>query len=298
MNNQQQLQAALRAIIQPVVSEHHIEWPLLTQLPTAALVQLLQLYDINIPFDQRLAFRAALLPDNLLHRVDNAPLTPALAAKIKLVPADEYNDQALTSYELVYPNADAVRRPIVATLRQLGVPEGRLKQQAPPHATAMTAETEDYYLYANTTISLPKHLASLEDLKKRIHHLTDPLLQKSMLLTAFVLTEGFVKAQLVAAIPSVPANVRGTAFQTMIMKDIAQKLRSPRGRADLYQLFFDGHSLPTIPHIVLRNLLAHDSTAVTITNGKITYLNEDHHLETVDPKALLSDLQRFAQALN
>jgi len=297
MNSQQQLQAGLRAIIQPVVTEHHIEWPLLTKLPTEALVQLLQLYDVHIPFGQQLAFQAALLPDNLLHRINNAPLTSALTAKIKLVPS-ENSDQVLTNYELVYPTADAVRRPTVATLRQLGVPEGRLKRQAPAHATVMTAETEDYYLYANTTITLEKHLGSLDSLKKRINHPTDPLLQKSMLLTAFVLTEGFLKAQLVAAIPSIPANVRGTAFQTIVMKDITQKLRSPRGRADLYQLFFDGHSLPTIPHLALRNLLAHDSTAVTITNGKVTYLNEDHHLESVDAKNLLTELQRFAKELN
>ncbi|VDG30853.1 hypothetical protein MUDAN_DOGOELCO_00354 [Lactiplantibacillus mudanjiangensis] len=293
INRQQQLQAGLRAIIQPEVTAQTITWPLLTQLATPTLVQLLELHGLFMPFEQHLSFTADSLPENLLKHVPDAPLIAALNAKIELVPGNN-----LTTTELRYPAAETVRRPIVATLRQLGVPEGKLKLSATPKPVKATPESENYYLYAHTPITLEQHLAALADLQKALTHQNNPLLQKSLLLSAFVLTEGFLKSQLVAVIPNVAANVQGHAFQTLVVRDISQKLRSPRGRADLYHLFFEGQTLPTIPHFELRNLLAHDNAATTITKGQVTYMDEDHQLTTVPFKAIIGGLRGFAEHIS
>ena len=136
----------------------------------------------------------------------------------------------------------------------------------------------DFYIeasqYSSESIS-----QKLDEIKRIIENgSNDEIIVKSLILSAFSITEGYMRAIVYDQIPDFEVSGLDDTLKNILQKDILRKLSNNKTRIELYKEL-TGKKLKSIPfYKEVRNSLAHNILSVRILNENIIINNGNENL--------------------
>lgn len=209
-------------------------------------------------------------------------------------------DIPLLETEGVFTDDD--KEKIFELLREYGIPEGTEYENGGmddyPESFKYydSFEDEEYLFYKNFRIPHEKYREEILEIKTMIKSQQLPLVQKSLLLAAFVYTESYVKSIIGKRIPDKNSNIRNENFINMIHKYIKNKLTTTQGRKELFKELYN-QKLPNIPNTAIRNVLAHDIPDVELKDEIIKYLDKEGNFQKISIDRIFDELQNYSNKL-
>lgn len=278
-----------------------VQWPSLETLDGTTLEELLNYFEIDLPLGKDITFIEAF---SMLVRPElTDSYIEAFLEKAVLVNDRGCRDSVL-DVKLRIPGLHEIRGEVVGFLRESGVPEGTVYENGGemnqyPEWTRFWggSEDEDYRLYREFGLGYEKYVADMSDIESKVDSLDDvDIAKKALILSAFILTESFIKSKIVKKIPDKDTNILNLHFRRIIEKYINNNLKTTEGRNRLFKEFYEG-TLGEIPNVKLRHVLAHDIAAPEIRGGQIVFQIESNDW-SLDICNIFAELKDFAKKLD
>ncbi|MBK5211156.1 MAG: hypothetical protein JJE36_02410 [Coriobacteriia bacterium] len=278
----------------------YVEWPSLDTLDETVLEELLDYFEIDLPFGKDIGFTEAVRMVARSGVIDSH--IEVFFEKAAIVNDRSCRDD-VSSIKLRIPELPEIKEEVVGFLREKGVPEGTFYENGGemnnyPERTRCWggADDEDYRLYREFGLEYEKYIAEISDIESKVDSLDDvDIAKKALILSAFILTESFVKSKIVNKIPDKDTNILNLHFRRIIDKHINANLKNADGRKGLFKEFCEG-KLGKIPNVGLRNVLAHDIAIPEIRGGQIVFQIKGSDRD-LDICAVFSELKDFAKKL-
>jgi ribosomal protein S26 len=137
-------------------------------------------------------------------------------------------------------------------------------------------DDETYWNYKNLSVNISTYKNKISFIREKAEITTDALTKKSLIFSAFVITETYIKSKIVSNLPNVDTAIKVPLYRAIVEQSINKDLRESSGRQRLYNRMFksDNLILLPIPNVALRNALAHDIESPSIDEDKISYFDE------------------------
>lgn len=165
-----------------------------------------------------------------------------------------------------------------------GVPSGQqFEHELPEHLSYWQEDFSDvdYDSYRRYPIKFEKYEQSIIDVFNKIDLATDPLIKKSLILSALIVTESMFKSVIVEKIPE--DNEISKFGKEILEKEINKTLRGNNdGKNQLFKKLYNKNA-PSQNWTSLRNSLAHDIESCLIDNNEIVYINLKNDEEDMYP---------------
>lgn len=244
---------------------NYVEFPDSRSISDDQIESLLDYFRLEIPFGETISFEEALreylkgvydVSDDMLDSLD--------------YPSEEFDFPGI--------NAGEIRELAIDLLIEAGAPIGETLYED-------AGELPESYMYWNDSddsfdqysIKIVNYKQEIELIKNKVASNDDALIKKSLVLAAFVFTESFVRSKIISILPDL------NSYDDVITRDILKKyfddkLEKTAGRKELYKQYFGNSQtvdefkkLSDIPHVKLRNILAHDISKSEVIGSRIRY---------------------------
>lgn len=272
----------------------YVEFPDSRRIENDQIKRLLDYFGVEIPFEEAIAF-----PIDYLSTDYNIPYD-----FLEQIEIDDF----------VFPSLDEIRDEVINLLKEKGAPIGEtLREDAgelPRRYSYWVIdgddEEEDYY----DQYSIEFHSYSLEinNIRTKLTGSLDDIVKKSLLLASFVYTESFIRSKVRLLLPDL-RTIRDTTTREILRKYFDDKLGKTAGRKELFKKYFGSRQNPQkilsdMPHVKLRNILAHDISSSKVNELEITYDYQENSKGTattytvsVNMVELIGELEQFAKDL-
>lgn len=244
---------------------NYIEFPDSKSISDDQIKLLLGYFGLEIPFGEPISFEETLrkylkcvydVSDDMLDSLD--------------YPSEEFDFPGI--------NDGKIRDLAIDLLIEAGAPIGEtLYEDAGelPESYMYWNDSDD--LFDQYSIEIVNYKQEIELIKDKVASNDDALIKKSLVLAAFVFTESFVRSKIISILPDL------NSYDDVITRDILKKyfddkLEKTAGRKELYKQYFGNSQtadklkkLSDIPHVKLRNILAHDISKPEVIGSKIRY---------------------------
>lgn len=286
----------------------YLEWPLIRSLDENIIITLLEYFDLFFPFGERIDL-SDLVKGRLLSNIPEVfpSIKSSIMEKVGLYDCDEELrlESDIWSLSIQFPELDDIHDEIAELLAKLGVPEGTKYENGGelnnyPEWTRYFAESEysDYEYYSKFSSSYINFEDDMENIKKKLfEYENDELIVKSMILSAFIHTESFVKSKIVDKIPNIEDSVKNTHFKEILKNEIEKNLKTTDGRKKLFKKFNDNNKLKNIPNVELRNILAHDISSPSVKNKKIIFKSNEDNIKELEIELVINELVTYSSKL-
>ncbi|MBU5272601.1 hypothetical protein KQI00_10385 [Staphylococcus caprae] len=121
-----------------------------------------------------------------------------------------------------------------------------------------------------------------------------------MMLTIFILSESYVSSLIVSNLPYRNKNLIDKTYEKIIQKYISNNIRTRNGRKRLVKDFY-GKEMTEMPHIKLRDSLAHEIEKVELKDNNFIYdnsrPNKNENIIKINLNKVIDDLEQFSQCL-
>lgn len=195
---------------------------------------------------------------------------------------------------------DVVRDELLQVVRNQGAPIGRTLREdegsVPPEFGSFATEEYEYRLLHREILDYKQEMDNIVDMLKIENQ---AIKIKSLLLTSFILTESFIRAEVMCFLPEIEKSNLDPVTKELLNNYFNDKLEKTAGRQELYRKYFGNTLTPNaklgdIPFVKLRNTLAHDLEMAYLNNGKIKWKERNKQGELVDQEEeILSIIQRL-----
>ena len=219
-----------------------------------------------------------------------------------------------------FPNLDddVIRDSVINLLIDSGAPIGRIfyedAGEVPEEYSYWNNSDQMYWndsddLLDQYSIEFVSYKEEIDLIRKKVAENDDSLIKKSLILAAFVYTESFVRSKIISLLPDLDT-CGDVITRNILKKYFDDKLGKTAGRKELYKQYFGNSQiedelkkLSDIPHVKLRNILAHDISTSEVTGSIIRYSFIDNSRQgsitsvEKDIDELLSELIDFSETL-
>lgn len=249
----------------------YIEWPKISSLDEAILLELLYFFGVKIPFGTELSI------DKFMRILTSEPNPKAIQMWHEIGSQLSFRTNAFHRLYIQIPDLTSIRDSIDSKLVAWGVPENTVYENGHEmdHYPNELKIWNDFDALDSPelreAIRLDELKAKLEALKKAISVATDPIMQKSSVLGAFVLTESFVVSKINEAVRDSLVGFVDTDLEEQLYRHLTAELWRPNNRAKVYKMFM-GRDLLKPPHDWIRNIAAHDINAIEIFHDQLKYV--------------------------
>lgn len=187
-----------------------------------------------------------------------------------------------------FPNLDddVIRDSVINLLIDSGAPIGQTcyedAGEVPEEYSYWSNSDQMYWNDSNDlldqySIEFVGYKKEIDLIREKVVENDDSLIKKSLILAAFVYTESFVKSKIISLLPDLDSNVDAIT-RDILKKYFDDKLEKTAGRKELYKQYFGNSQtvvelkrLSDIPHVKLRNILAHDISTSEVIGSRIRY---------------------------
>lgn len=214
-----------------------------------------------------------------------------IANKEKLESVEE-----ILNAEIEFPNKEMISILLEEILDEYGVPDGtgyefdgNVPQELEYWSNQINDDDYEYQSLKLINTDIQQYEVKIDAIRDKVITEDDDLTKKSLLLSAFVITESFIKAKIVSRLPDTDTVVSDNFYKEILEKHISKELRETAGRERLFNKVFETENIKmlAIPNLGLRNSLAHDIEAPTIKGEDINYF---HDREKVNKKVSITEL--------
>jgi len=276
---------------------NYVEFPDSRSISDDQIESLLDYFGLEIPFGETISFEEALrgylkgvydVSDDMLDSFD--------------YPYKEFNFPSINDSE--------IRELAIYLLIEVGAPIGEtLYEDAGelPESYMYWNDSDD--LFDQYSIEILNYKQEIELIKNKVASNNDALVKKSLILAAFVFTESFVRSKIISILPDLNS-YDDVITRNILKKYFDDKLEKTAGRKELYKQYFGNFQtadelkkLSDIPHVKLRNILAHDISTSEVIGSRIRYSFIDNSREgsitevEIEINELLEELITFSENL-
>lgn len=265
----------------------YVVWPPLESCDDDQLALLLDYFGIEIPFGETQSIQA-------------------LAADAFGVNLDIVREADPDSGEVTFCTLDEAKPRILNFLREQGVPEGTVSEydmddSYPDHLRYFTSkhlwDDPEMDYYTQTPITLTEYLQHIDDVKIVFGKTDDKLTKCSLILSALIFAECYVKSTITNQLNSVLPYISKVFDRDTFMRRANQQMRREDGQGLFHRLLFAGRKLPQTPCWDIRNSLAHsiDTAECKLENGTeiLTYLDSSSTRVSINVEEIFSKLSDF-----
>lgn len=265
----------------------YVEWPPLDTCDDEQIDLLLRYFDIEIPFGETWSVEDL--------------VTRAFGVGFDIVSSINADDK-----ELTFHNFEDAKPEILEYLRGRNVPEGAVYEydmgdNYPDHMKYFTSkhlwDDQELDYYTQEPITLTKYLKHIEDAKISFAKTNDTLAKCSLILSALIFAECYVKSAIVNELNSALSAISRIFDLRTFMNHTHKQLRTVEGRNYFYRLLNSGQKLGNLPWTDIRNSLAHslDAAECKVENGKeiLVYLDRNNEEASADVEVIFKDLSSF-----
>lgn len=148
----------------------------------------------------------------------------------------------------------------------------------------------EYQNYKDLDIDAYTQIQKIKTIKSKVAQTPDILVKKSLIFSAFVTVETYVRAVISKKLPDT-STIEDPNYKKIIETYINQKLITRDGRKELFKIAYDtNQQLSEIDNIELRDELAHniDGPKLDLNNNMISYnlIKKENHQWINEPKEL------------
>lgn len=276
---------------------NYVEFPGSSSISDDQVESLLDYFNLKIPFGETISFEEVLRE---------------YFKDVYDVSDDMLDSLSYPPEEFDFPGIDdnEIRELVINLLIQVGAPIGEtLYEDAGelPNSYMYWNDSDD--LFDQYSIEIVNYKREIELIKNKVANNDDALIKKSLILAAFVYTESFVRSKIISILPDL------NSYDDVITRDILKKyfddkLEKTAGRKELYKQYFGNSQtvnelkrLSDIPHVKLRNILAHDISTSEVIGSRIRYSFIDNSRQgsitevEIEIDELLEELITFSENL-
>ncbi|HFI0519872.1 TPA: hypothetical protein ACGOZ0_001124 [Streptococcus suis] len=275
---------------------NYVEFPDGRSIEEHQIEQLLDYFGIEIPFDEEVEFSAREALQNYYQ-----------------LPADFIDQLQIDDEIFMFPSLTEIRDEVIELLVEKGAPIGQtLYEDAgeiPAKYMYFASDDEDDEDYYNQySIEFLNYSSEIENIKTKLRAATDDIVKKSLLLASFVYTESFIRSKVRALLPDLNT-ISDDTTKDILKKFFDDKLGKTTGRKELFKKYFGSRQTPPVilsdmPHVKLRNILAHDISSSRVQGLEIEYQFQENNngipteqTVVVSMTDLIDQLEHFAQDL-
>lgn len=282
---------------------NYVEWPDLKSLEDDQIKELLFYFGIEIPFGETKDIYIEDIKSTVFGMCNSNKKNLNFIKSASIV----LNDQDVENQDFIFrikiPELSHVKEKICDLLRKYGVPEGTEYENGgmndyPNSFKYFYTEDDEYLFYKEFGIEHNKYRIEILKILDMINNQSNELVKKSLLLTAFIYTESYVKSIIVNKIPDKDSLIINKQFKNIIGSYITKNLQKTSGRQELFKKFCL-EKLPKIPNIELRNILAHDIDAAKLEEDIISFSDKSENMKTknISINEIFKELQDFSDVL-
>lgn len=246
--------------------------------------------------------------------IDNNKMEEALAEilGISLDTVDALNltieenighDDFLYGYYVEFPQKENMDKDLLSEIESQDldkIPWGETKYYSESEFSNTSVDPFGYRAEWEYEMFLQKHIPSKENiisqLKEIQKNLTtyseNTIITKSLILSAFSITESFVRSLLWKEIEPIDESNLKDELKTFIKKLFSKSLTRANDRIEIYK-DLKGETLKPIPNIQVRNSLAHDMFAAQIECDMLVIKNKKDEEEYFNINNLITDLIKY-----
>ena len=282
---------------------NYIEFP--DDISDDQIESLLDYFGLTIPFGETISFEEALR---------------GYLKGVYDVSDDMLDSLNYRSANCHFPDLDddVIRDSVINLLIDSGAPIGKTCDEdageVPEEYSYWNNSDQMYWndsddLLDQYSIEFVNYKEEIDLIRKKVAENDDSLIKKSLILAAFVYTESFVRSKIISLLPDLDT-CGDVITRNILKKYFDDKLGKTAGRKELYKQYFGNSQiedelkkLSDIPHVKLRNILAHDISTSEVTGSIIRYSFIDNSRqgsitnEEKDIDELLSELIDFSKTL-
>lgn len=274
---------------------NYVQFPSEREVTDNQIGQLLDYFGITLPFGETLS---------------EEELFRGCLKSVSDMPESIFEHLEYQGGDFTFPELDEIRDLVIDALEEKGAPIGKEYYED-------AGELPDKYMYWNDSdnlfdqysIEFANYKQELELIKEKIRNNGDSLVKKSLILAAFIYTESFVRSKIINILPDL--NIYSdTITRDILKKYFDDKLEKTAGRKELYKQYFGNSQtenqskrLSDIPHVKLRNILAHDISTSEVIGSRIKYSFIDNSRQgsitevEIEISELLEELTAFSDNL-
>ena len=245
--------------------------------------------------------------------IDNNKMEEALAEilGISLDTVDALNltieenighDDFLYGYYVEFPQKEDINKDVLSGIEDdlKKIPWGKTEYYSESEFSNTSVDPFGYRAEWEYEMFLQKHIPSKENiisqLKEIQKNLTtyskNTIITKSLILSAFSITESFVRSLLWKEIEPIDESNLKDELKTFIKKLFSKSLTRANDRIEIYK-DLKGETLKPIPNIQVRNSLAHDMFAAQIECDMLVIKNKKDEEEYFNINNLITDLIKY-----
>lgn len=265
---------------------NYVEWPLISDLDEDTIVQLLEYFDISLPFGKNV-FISDIIFNELDWKLDRAKRT---LIKDSLM----YDLDELCLQEFIFPSLVDLRDIVNIILKSCGVPEGTINEHdyEMPESLKFWQEDNEFEYYNEHGIEFLNFKNQLKTIEERVKNENDNITIKALILSAFIFTESFTKSIISKLLPEIVSEITNVGFRKRILKSINNDIKTKHGREDLFWTI-SGKKLPPVNNWDLRNSLAHDIGVPVVKGTCIEYLDKKNIQNTITFDEIFENLLKY-----
>lgn len=210
---------------------------------------------------------------------------------------DNYDDNTLSILQDYFKAKYTKREDIISFLREQGVPEVTAYEfeQNFPDSQGYFTTNETQYLYELYAVKLSQFVDEVNTLKTLINAESNPLKLKALLFAIFSLTESYMKQVIWDRIPNIEENVNHDLLEKLLKNYINDSLKNTQKTMELCKnLELD---IKKMPHIDLRNVLAHNIGDPGVVGLDIIYFQKNKIETSKDIRTVINDLLKYAESI-
>lgn len=283
-----------------MVYYYYVEFPKAESLETSTLLSVLEILDINIPFDKSFTY-LDIFSNNILKKdyydKDKEKLNSILSELIE-------NQEK----KIIFKSLDRSRETIIKILNLYNFPEGTIiiDQDDCQNELDDNLDIEEFYMneyetYLDMDFNYFTIAEEVNNLKKLCDESNQEIVKKSLILASFSQTESFFKSVIYNNLPDFGETIENKKIRVMIDNTISNKLQNRKGRIEIFRSIFnldkkDFKDL-SVQHYNIRNGLAHDIGSVFINDNSLCYENSNS-ITSIDIDELFIELINFIDRIN
>lgn len=286
-----------------MVYGNYIYWPEYEDYDDDQIIQVLSLLGIDLPFYKNITiFEYKSLKEDFYFSISSN-----IFDEIEGLIDDQISDSVDSTEEtkdwiknkkfdyhtIIFPSPSNIFSSIESEFKQLDIPTGFANEEnetMPLSAKYYQNEYDDFYYLEN--IPLKDYISEIDELYDEIKKAKKDIIKKSILLTALILTESYIKSYIANLLPEVNVENLNEHYRNVLDNYNKSKLENNKGRAKLYNAFNGrGKNLRDMPYNDLRNRLAHRIDKVKIEDNYI-YKKQGSD-KTVDIEKILDECKDY-----
>lgn len=281
-----------------MVYSYYVEFPRAKSLETSTLLSVLEILDINIPFDKSFTY-LDIFSNNIFKKdyddKDEEKLNSLLSELIE----NKEN-------KIIFKSLDRSRETIIKILNLYNFPEGTIIIDQDDYQNELddNLDIEEFYMteyetYLEMNLNYFTVVKEVNYLKNLCDESNHEIGKKSLILAAFSQTESFFKSVIYNHLPNFEEAIENEEIRKFISEKFKRELGSKEGRKNIFYRIFGEKAKNEFKDLnneyyVLRNGLAHDIGEVFIKNNSICYKNS----KSIDIHELFIELINFLDSIN